>query len=80
MFQEARRRLALRYLLVFIVVLLAFSAVFLVALAIVLQPAFDIAPEVDNTHQAREAYRHAIERIPQPRELPIPFAGHAILR
>jgi two-component system OmpR family sensor kinase len=63
MFQEARRRLALRYLLVFIVVLLAFSAVFLVALAIVLQPAFDIAPEVDNTHQAREAYRHAIERI-----------------
>ncbi len=63
MFQEARRRLALRYLLVFIVVMLAFSAVFLIVLAIVLQPAFDIAPEVDNTRAAREAYRHAIERI-----------------
>jgi two-component system OmpR family sensor kinase len=63
MFQEARRRLALRYLFVFIVVLLAFSAVFLIALAVVLQPAFDIAPEIDNTHQAREAYRLSIERI-----------------
>jgi len=63
MFQEARRRLALRYLALFIVVLLAFSAVFFVVLAVVMQPAFDIAPEVPNTHAAREAYERSIERI-----------------
>ena len=45
------------------VVLLAFSLVFLVALAIVLQPAFDIAPEVSNEEAARLAYARTIERI-----------------
>ncbi len=63
MFQEARRRLALRYLVLFIVVMLAFSAVFFFVLAAVLQPSFDIAPEVDNTRAAREAWERAVERI-----------------
>jgi signal transduction histidine kinase len=62
-FPRARRRLALRYLGLFTVVLIAFSAVFLIALAVVLQPAFDIAPEVSNGEAARLAYTRTIERI-----------------
>jgi signal transduction histidine kinase len=45
------------------VVLISFSVVFLVVLAIVLQPAFDIAPEVSNEEAARLAYTRTIERI-----------------
>ena len=63
MFAQARRRLAGRYLLLFAVVLVLFSLVFLVALAVVLQPAFDIAPEVSNEEAARLAYGRTIERI-----------------
>ena len=63
MFARARRRLALRYLLLFGVVLVAFSVVFLVVLGVVLQPAFDIAPEVSNAEAARLAYDRTLERI-----------------
>lgn len=63
MFARARRRLAVRYLVLFSVVLIVFSIVFLVALAVVLQPAFDIAPEVSNEEAARLAYARTIERI-----------------
>lgn len=63
MFAQARRRLAGRYLVLFAVVLVVFSLIFLAALAIVLQPAFDIAPEVSNEEAARLAYRRTIERI-----------------
>jgi two-component system, OmpR family, sensor kinase len=45
------------------VVLVAFSLVFLVVLAVVLQPAFDIAPEVSDEEAARLAYERTIERI-----------------
>jgi two-component system OmpR family sensor kinase len=62
-FAKARRRLAVRYLLLFTVVLIVFSLVFLFALAVVLQPAFDIAPEVSNEEAARLAYGQTIERI-----------------
>jgi signal transduction histidine kinase len=63
MFARARRRLAVRYLVLFIVVLLAFSVVFFVVLSIALQPAFDIGPEVPNEEVARIAYMRTIERI-----------------
>ncbi|MEA2545844.1 MAG: two-component system, OmpR family, sensor histidine kinase MtrB [Chloroflexota bacterium] len=63
MFARARRRLAIRYLVLFIVVLIAFSIVFFVAIAIVLQPDFDIAPELSNEDVARIAYMRTIERI-----------------
>jgi len=63
MFARARRRLAIRYLVLFVAVLIAFSIVFFVVLAVVLQPAFDIAPEVPNEEVARVAYTRALERI-----------------
>jgi two-component system sensor histidine kinase MtrB len=63
MFARARRRLAIRYLVLFIVVLIAFSLVFFVVLSLALQPAFDIGPEVPNEEVARIAYMRTIERI-----------------
>lgn len=63
MFARARRRLAVRYLVLFAVVLIVFSLIFLIVLAAVLQPAFDIAPEVSNEEAARIAYARTIERI-----------------
>lgn len=63
MFAAARRRLAIRYLVLFIVVLVGFSAIFVVALAVVLQPAFDIAPEVSNDEAARRAYARTLQAI-----------------
>jgi signal transduction histidine kinase len=62
-FARARRGLAARYLVLFAIVLAAFSVVFLVVLAVVLQPAFDIAPEVSNGQAAQVAYHRTIERI-----------------
>jgi signal transduction histidine kinase len=62
-FVKARRRLALRYLVLFTIVVVVFSVVFLAVLAIVLQPAFDIAPELSNTEASRRAYARTIERI-----------------
>ena len=63
MFARARRRLAIRYLILFTIVLVAFSLVFLAVLAGVLQPAFDIAPELSNVEAARVAYGQTVERI-----------------
>lgn len=63
MFQQARRRLAVRYAVLFMVVLIVFSVAFVVVLALALQPAFDISPEVSNEEAARVAYARAIERI-----------------
>jgi len=62
-FARARRRLAIRYLVLFTVVLVAFSALFLAVLSVVLQPAFDVAPEVSNEEAARLAYDRTVERI-----------------
>lgn len=63
MFARARRRLAVRYLLLFFVVLVLFSAIFAIVLAIALQPAFDIAPEVSNDEAARLAYGRTMQAV-----------------
>ncbi len=63
MFARARRRLAIRYLVLFALVLGIFSVVFFAVLAVVLQPAFDLAPEFSNQEAARHAYTRSIERI-----------------
>ncbi len=63
MFAHARRRLAIRYLLLFFVVLVVFSATFAVVLAVALQPAFDIAPEVSGDEAARLAYGRTMEAV-----------------
>jgi signal transduction histidine kinase len=62
-FARARRGLAIRYLLLFAVVLVAFSILFLAVLAVVLQQDFDIAPELSDEAAARLAYDRTIERI-----------------
>lgn len=63
MFARARRALAIRYLLLFVVVLLIFSAIFVAVLALALQPAFDIAPEISNDEAARLAYGRTLQAI-----------------
>jgi len=63
MFQQARRRLTAQYLALFALALVVFSVVFYVGFAIVLQPDFDIAPELSNTQAAELAYEATIERI-----------------
>jgi signal transduction histidine kinase len=63
LFVEARRRLAFRYLALFALVLVLFSAAFYVAIAVVIQPAFDIGPEPAEGAGARAAYVRTVERI-----------------
>jgi two-component system, OmpR family, sensor kinase len=63
MFQRARRRLALRYLAVLIVVLGAFSLVLLLTMSIVLRPAFDVAEDSNTDAAVKHAYQRALERI-----------------
>ncbi|MFL5679872.1 MAG: sensor histidine kinase [Chloroflexota bacterium] len=63
MFRRARLRLTAVYIVMLALVLVLFSAVFYAALVVVLQPAFDIAPELSNTEAARLAYDATIERI-----------------
>jgi two-component system, OmpR family, sensor kinase len=60
MFERARRTLALRYVVLFIVVLVVFSGIFFIALAIGLQPAFDLAPELPEEQQSRASYLRTI--------------------
>ncbi len=63
MFDRARRRLTLLYIALFGGVLVAFSAVFWVALSIVIQPAFDVEPELSNEAATRLAYEATVSRI-----------------
>ena len=63
MFERARRRLALRYLAVLVVVLGAFSLVFLGTMALVLRPAFDVAEDSTTDEAVHRAYERAIQRI-----------------
>jgi signal transduction histidine kinase len=63
MFRRARLRLTGLYIALFALVLLVFSVVFYVAFVTVLQPDFDIAPELSNDEVAQVAYSTAIERI-----------------
>ena len=62
-FRRARLRLTLLYIGLFALVLIVFSVVFYVAFVTVLQPDFDIAPELSNTQAAEVAYETTIERI-----------------
>ena len=61
--RRARIRLTIVYIGLFAVVLAVFSVVFYLAFALVLQPAFDIAPELSNTQAAELAYQQSIARI-----------------
>lgn len=63
LFKRTRRRLTVLYLALFSLVIGLFSLVFFVAIATVLQPDFDIAPELSNGQVAQLAYRSTIERI-----------------
>jgi signal transduction histidine kinase len=63
MFQQARRRLTVLYIVLFALVLIVFSVVFYVGFVTVLQPDFDVAPELSNTQAAELAYEATIERI-----------------
>lgn len=63
LFAQTRRRLTLLYLGLFSLVIGLFSLVFLLAIAVALQPDFDIAPELTNEQVAQLAYHSAIERI-----------------
>ncbi|MDQ2964741.1 MAG: HAMP domain-containing histidine kinase [Chloroflexota bacterium] len=63
MFDRARRRLAVRYVVLFVLVLAAFSAVFLGVLALALRPAFDLAPEVPDAVAGAVAYERALTAI-----------------
>lgn len=62
-FRRARLRLTLLYIGLFALVLIVFSIVFYLAFVTVLEPAFDIAPELSNTQAAEVAFQTTIERI-----------------
>lgn len=61
--RRARVRLTILFVAVFATVLIVFSVIFYIAFAIVLQPAFDVAPELTSRQAAEAAYGVAIERI-----------------
>lgn len=63
MFRSARRRLAARYLVVLVVVLGAFSLVFLGAIAVVLRPAFEVVEDSTTDEAVHRAYQRSVERI-----------------
>ncbi|MEO8229942.1 MAG: HAMP domain-containing sensor histidine kinase [Chloroflexota bacterium] len=63
MFERVRRRLALRYLAVLVVVLGAFSVIFLVATVLFLRPAFDVVEDANTDEAVRRAYQRAVQRI-----------------
>jgi signal transduction histidine kinase len=61
--RRARIRLTLLFIATFAVVLGIFSAVFYGAFAVVLQPDFDVAPELSAPQAAQAAYAAAVERV-----------------
>ena len=61
--RRARIRLTLLFSAVFATVLVAFSVIFYVGFAIVLQPDFDVDPELTSQQAAEAAYDLAIGRI-----------------
>ena len=63
MFQRARRRLTILYIILIALVLGIFSVVFYVAFRAVLGPAFDIAPDLSTAQAAEAAYHQALERV-----------------
>lgn len=63
MFQRARRRLTALYVLLFALIVGAFSVVFFIVVSLALQPAFDLGPEPPSLAVAERAYRAALDRI-----------------
>ena len=63
MFARTRLRLTLLYIVLFALVLGAFSVVFYFGVASALAPTFDIGPELTNQQAAQVAYQAAVERI-----------------
>ncbi len=63
MFSRARRRLTLAYIVMFALVLVLFSLVFLALMAIVLEPNFDLSPDTSSAAAAQIVYDAAIARI-----------------
>lgn len=63
MFRRARMRLTILYIGLFVLALGLFSLVFYVAIATVLAPTFDLAPELTNEQVAEVAYQTSVERI-----------------
>ena len=61
--RRARSRLTLLFIVTFAVVLAIFSAVFYGAFAFVLEPDFDVAPELSGPQAAQAAYAAAVERV-----------------
>lgn len=63
MFRRARTRLTLTYIALFTLVIGVFSFVFLGVLALVLTPAFDLAPELTTEQAGEAAFQTTIWRI-----------------
>jgi signal transduction histidine kinase len=63
MFTRARIRLTILYVVLFTVVLGAFSVVFYVGFANALAPTFDLAPELTNEQAAELAYQATVDRV-----------------
>ena len=63
MFRRARLRLTILYIGLFVLALGLFSLVFYIAIATVLAPTFDLAPELTNEQVAEAAYQTSVERI-----------------
>jgi len=61
--RRARVRLTLLFIATFAIVLAIFSAVFYGAFAFVLEPDFDVAPELSAPQAAQAAYGAAVERV-----------------
>ncbi len=63
MFARTRLRLTLWYVILFALVLGAFSAVFYFGVSTALAPQFDIGPELTNQQAAEVAYQATVDRI-----------------
>jgi signal transduction histidine kinase len=63
MFARARIRLTILYVVLFTVVLGAFSIAFYVGFANALAPTFDLGPELTNEQAAEVAYQASVDRI-----------------
>jgi signal transduction histidine kinase len=63
MFAQARRRLTVVYIGMFALVMGVFTVSFLVLIAVILQPNFDVVPDTWSDEAAQFAYDAAVERI-----------------
>ncbi len=63
MFRRARWRLTLLYIALFAVALGVFAGVFYIAFTVLLEPDFDISPDLSSAQVAEAAYQVTIERV-----------------